>query len=762
MKGYRGAALCMAMLLSLTACGNTPAGPTDNTTTASETGEKQMGRWVESEVELNGREIAGGPTLLDDGSLVMFAYEQDPSTLETGPVSRLTSTDNGETWTEDNPGWSDQTDGFINQIWVGGDGTACMSSVVLDSESRADNSYHFYLQKDGGTLEELQVEGFENIRHVVFYQGEALLFQQSYGEYGVSCEMTAHSLATGETRKVTLDGDAMYGAGIEPTIAGDKLLYLYYAETSMPLMELNPQDGISTQVMDTLSEAVSSAALVGDSEGAVYYPTPKGIYRLAPGGTLPEQVVPADGTAMSVNSNYPTSICRAANGDFLVMLAGDDSTRKVYRYHYDETLPAHSETTLSVWSLEDSATARAAINLYKQKHPEVDVTFTVAISDDAQDPAAARNDALTQLNTELLAGNGPDLLILDGVNYETYAEKGLLADISDTLPLAELQQNLTEPFVKDGKVYAMPARFTVPVLIGDDGTLDALGDLDAMQQAVMDAAPRGDFGADSSDYYEPLPDAEKYALRLTSAEDFAEFLLPVTASAILNDNTINEDALGQVMEFVETVSDYYGIKDYTKKEGMGSAQGWSGTDTIAINPEQSEYTDSSHAKYGWFNMDTPYSVLAMARKEDRMDYSSPDIPCDIMLRPGLVSGAYTPKTLVGVNAGSEYLDLAKELAAAFFDPSVQDTFYSDGMTVRADCLAAKLDAVVNNEYYPSDSFTGDIKELLNSCTTPVLVPELLRSSFLEHADAVIQGEENAADAANGIKADLDLYLAEQQ
>lgn len=64
--------------------------------------------------------------------------------------------------------------------------------------------------------------------------------------------------------------------------------------------------------------------------------------------------------------------------------------------------------------------------------------------------------------------------------------------------------------------------------------------------------------------------------------------------------------------------------------------------------------------------------------------------------------------------------------------------------------------------YPSDSFTGDIKELLNSCTTPVLVPELLRSSFLEHADAVIQGEENAADAANGIKADLDLYLAEQQ
>lgn len=149
---------------------------------------------------------------------------------------------------------------------------------------------------------------------------------------------------------------------------------------------------------------------------------------------------------------------------------GDDNAYIINRYHYDETLPTHAQTTLKVWSLQDSATARAAVNLYKQEHPEVDVTFSIAISDDAQDETAARNDALTQLNTELLAGEGPDLLLLDGVDYETYIQKGMLADLSDVLPLSDLQKNLCDPFIEDGKVYAMPARFSVPILIGDEGS----------------------------------------------------------------------------------------------------------------------------------------------------------------------------------------------------------------------------------------------------------------------------------------------------
>lgn len=757
MKRYRGVALCMALALGLTACGTQTTESTASGATATTTGDTQMGRWVENQLDIGNQQIAGGPTLLEDGSLVLYVYEEDPNTFEAGPLQRLTSMDNGETWSTEDTGWNDQVEGSVTRVWTKTDGTNCVYSVVFGEDGRASNRYQLYLQKPGASLEPISIDETNSVYDAVFYQNDLWLFQISYSENGASSSLIDYDPETGASQKVALDDTTVYNGGVQPTVAGDKLLYLFYAESSMPLMQLNVADGTSTQVLENVSESISPDALVGDADGAVYYPSSTGIYRLASGGTLPEQVVPGDGTALSVNSNFPTDICRTANGDFLVTLMGDDNTRIINRYHYDETLPTHAETTLKVWSLQDSATARAAVNLYKQEHPEVDVTFTIAISEDAQDETAARTDALTQLNTELLAGEGPDLLILDGVDYETYVQKGMLADLSDVLPLSNLQTNLSEPFIKDSKVYTMPARFSVPILIGDEGTLEGLTDLSAVQQAILDAPPRP-----ATDTAEALGDDERYALCITSAEDFADFLLPVTANAILQDGTLQEDALRQVMNFVEAVSAYYDTKDTISDNTWGSIQSWSGTDAITVNSEQAEYSDLNRAKYGWFDLDTPYSLLTMARSEVPLDPAAKDIPCSILLRPGLTTGTYTPKVLVGVSAGSAHADIAKELAATFFNTDVQGSYYGDGMTVRADCLTQKLDAVLRNDYASADAVKTDLKQLLDSCTTPVLVPALLRDSFLEHTNAIIQGQETSDAAVKGIESDIRLYLAEQQ
>lgn len=762
MKRYVSAFLSIVMAAGLAACGGTSAGSAITGTSADATGQVQMGRWVESEIDLGGRELVGGPTVLEDGTLSLYVYEEDAANPGTGQLAHLASTDNGETWTEEDTGWGTQVEGFVSQVWQVPDGTVCLRSVVINEESRADNVPKIYLQKPGEELKPLEAENVEDADSFFVYNGAFFFLKQSYGEDGVSLQIISYDKDTGNTNEVTMSSDMNYSGLLYPAEAGDKLLCIAYGDTALKLVELTPQDGTTTDVLNPLSEAVSTMALTGDSDGAIYYPTPKGIYRLAPGGTLPEQIVGAEGTAMSVTSNYPSSICRAANGDFLVEQMGDSGPAKLYRYHYDESMPTHAETTLTVWALQESPTARAAITVYKQQHPEVDVTFTVAIPEGTEDVSTARNDALTQLNTELLAGDGPDLLILDGVNYETYAEKGLLADLADTVPLTELQANLTDPFVEGGKAYVLPARFSVPVLIGDAGTLDGLTDLASMQQAVLDAAPRPDFGDESPDLYEGLSEEEKFALRLTSSKDLADFLLPTCAGAILQGDTVNEDALRQVMEFVQTVSDYYGMRNYTMQNNTGSIQSWSGTDPIEVTPEQSEYTTSSHAKYGWFSMDTPFAVMAAARRENPMDYQAEEVPFEMILRPGLTAGAYTPKVLVGVNANGAHLEETKQLAASFFDTEVQGTYLSDGITVRADCLQEKVDAVLQNGQYSAETFKGDLSALLEQCTTPVSVPALLRDSFVKHADAIIQGTERAEDAVQGVLSDITLYLAEQK
>ena len=53
------------------------------------------------------------------------------------------------------------------------------------------------------------------------------------------------------------------------------------------------------------------------------------------------------------------------------------------------------------------------------------------------DDGVTRTDALKTLNTEIMAGKGPDILILDGISSETYVEQGMLEDLSGILKAAD-------------------------------------------------------------------------------------------------------------------------------------------------------------------------------------------------------------------------------------------------------------------------------------------------------------------------------------
>ena len=60
-----------------------------------------------------------------------------------------------------------------------------------------------------------------------------------------------------------------------------------------------------------------------------------------------------------------------------------------------------------------------------------------------------RTDALKTLNTEIMAGKGPDILILDGISSETYAEQGMLEDLSGILKEAGLLDNIESAYTKE-------------------------------------------------------------------------------------------------------------------------------------------------------------------------------------------------------------------------------------------------------------------------------------------------------------------------
>lgn len=82
-------------------------------------------------------------------------------------------------------------------------------------------------------------------------------------------------------------------------------------------------------------------------------------------------------------------------------------------------------------------------------------------------------DAIRNLNADMMAGNGPDVLFLDGLPIHDYIDKGLLSDMSGILE--ELRndkqtfyENVLTAYAKDGKICAVPSFFAVPVVIGDE------------------------------------------------------------------------------------------------------------------------------------------------------------------------------------------------------------------------------------------------------------------------------------------------------
>lgn len=285
---------------------------------------------------------------------------------------------------------------------------------------------------------------------------------------------------------------------------------------------------------------------------------------------------------------------------------------------------------------------------------------------------------------------------------------------------------------------------------------------------MLAAAPRPDTEQYSDEYYTALPDDQKYALALASGVDFAKLLLPSSANALLHDGALDADALTKIFTFVKTTADYYGMADYINTEMDGvSAQSYDNSDTVNIDAQQDEYSTCSRAKFGWMDVATPYAVIAMARTNDIFDADAEAVPVDMIPMPGLTQGAYNPQVLVGVNANSKNPDAAKGLAAAFFGTDVQSQYCSDGTTVRADCLREKLDAVKATVSGAktgkvTGAYVGDLDAFYANCTTPVLFPVMLQQSFINHAQAIIDGSEDVAAAVAGVQSDLALYLAEQK
>ena len=759
---FTSALLAGAVALSLAACTAPDAGePAGGSTggTAAQTDAPQ-GRWVEQQAEgiPSSAVIGCPPAVLDDGSLVLYGRDDAAE----HPI-RLTSNDNGLTWQTETPVWADQISGTFSFWAVRGDGTVAFVTHEYTDADQTQRTCHFWLARPDGTLTELPLgeelpelyavtslcflaDGTLAIVPVCLTDGVLpgdLLF------YDVEAQQAKAWISAGGPGQFASMGLGRISS-ICPAVDEDGTAFLYYLSDTGELCRANVDGTVSIVKADFLANVFTSIAL--DNDGAICYADSTGIYRRVLGGGLTEQVVDGNGTALSLTRNYISDITALPDGSYLVLLT-EGMRSLIYRYSFDPTVSAPTET-LNVWSLNEDATVRAAIQSFAQSHPEYSVEYEVALNSGG---SLTSDDALRTLNTELLAGDGPDVLILDGADLDAFADSGLLADLSGAVDTGALLDFVAEDYVQgDGSIPMLPARFSIPIMVGRAGTLDGVSTLDDVLALVQQHAPRP---AEAS--WAPLEENERYALGFSNIYSVAEFAVQTSQPMLLQNNALDEAVLRQLLTFIAEIGSAYGMADYPSNADLGSTGiSWGGLDYLSWPSSMSEYIQAERAVYGWCDLLTPAYLAATSPADDAADSGSFSGSGQVILQPGLCQGVYKPSCFVAVNAASAQPDAAMDFAAVLFGDNVQNEFQRDGLPVTESGIQAYLDR--NRSELEDSGYTGGFEELLDQLSTPVVPDRGLISEVGYYAGELAKGSLTLDEAVAGVQDELALYFAERQ
>lgn len=773
MKRILSLALSAALMLSLISCaksGETSSPPTkgDKNNTAQPS-VSAVGAWVEQEVTpTDGKRAYKSPYLLEDSTLWYFTQEvENGSPVQGKSIVRHVSTDNGVTWKSEEITWTQTTGGDIPLGFdVSKNGT-----VIFQSIRGQDEPFRLWLCKKDGTPEELFLEGFDasNGASQMLFLNESTVLLVSSGRLDESGKLAPTKTAIFDLTTKKKISDVTQNETSEnifcPVSYDGKLYFANYSnDGAVTLNEILPDGSVNENLAKLPDFNYGSASV--DADGNYYFLTKTGISRIAKGGSVTEGIVEGGAFAITSPENYVAGISLAADGSIIASILpaannNEDSNKitknTLYRYYYDEKLPAPIVSdALRVWSLHDNLTVRGAIVHFAKAMPELAVDLEIALADGDILP----QDALRNLNTELLSGQGPDVIIFDDADYEQYIKKNVLEDLAPVLKDIPFAENLIAPFYQDDKAFVVPARFAVPIIFGAKDDISSLTSLFALQDKILSLPKRPDANVNDDEYYKPLDEKDKYAFSFKSITELTDFVLQTSMPAIISNNKIDETALREAYGFIKAVSDYNNLANYRAEQSDNGIEiSDDNGNGLMLADGSLEYSQTNRAKFGREIMYIPAAYPSVLSNHDAQKHI-------MTAQPGLVSGAYLPKSLIGVNANSGKKQAALEFVKVVFGSDIQNTFYGydkfrgDGMTVLSPAITALLESSFKKDGY--EAFRAQTNTIFDALKTPVIISETVREKLLAHSTALCIGEEDIDRAISGTIQDLELYLAERE
>lgn len=579
-------------------------------------------------------------------------------------------------------------------------------------------------------------------------------------------------------------GEVDYGDFItnqDYIIKEDNLYYIPVDTTELQVVQLKKDKSEKIALQGT----VSNPKLLISPDGDITILDKDGVHIYRKDGTMWETIV--DG------SSYIMSIPTYDVIDFILLPGEYNTYYVIYRnqtdqlnerfveYQYDATATGSGKATkdsvmdastgndktkygetentdtlkgeLNIYSLWDNATLRQAVSTYTRVHPEVKINYTVAITDIDE---VYESDVIRAFNTEILSGDGADIILMDGLPLSSYIQKGVLMDLSECFSKMQeessLLSNISNYYKQGGKIYCMPMKFYMPIYAMSK-------DIFKYTNSVEDLANY----CKSSD--QSLMDVLSYK------ELVQIFLYTYSDEIFSEDGQVNEDKLSSFLSSMNVIAKQIGAK-------ADGSYGW--TYGYTLEGEITNYRIRKILSGSAPNLLVNNVDSAITFVGDWEDFHLTITSINNVKGTYYsINDTFVPNGLIGINKITNDSELAKDFVLFLFNQEIQSMHLNDGLPVNEKALESwiqeplpmnfyygycvedkdgnKLPFVINPATMEEKQRVGEeVRTLTKPVYSDFIGMDMITSGAVEY----LKGEKTLEQAVSDICQKVNLYLNE--
>lgn len=734
---------------------------------ASADGQTAMGRYVEEEIDLS-EDFSNivrpcGMTLKEDGNIAVLAAGS----------GILVSKDQGITWSDETPAWMSAMirDGYISHMAMAPDGTvAVVYADGYDEEGMLKYLAKFVLPDGSEVPIDLNLTDADKFIMQIVAADDGRFFADT-------CDSIYEVYPDGSGEKILTPESSDW------IWVKDNLLFIdsqLGSDTSPLIYDMEAKEYVQDDVLKEFANEnyagrsyngtdYATMQLLPGDDGEVYIAGPKGLHRHAIGGNMVEQLVDGNLSLLGTPNYALVSVLKLGEKSFIALA----SNYKVIRLSYDPNVPSVPENMLTLYSLRENDEVRQAVSLYQIEHPDYFVSYRVGMDSGS---SVTRDDALKKLNTEIMAGNGPDLIVMDDLPIRSYADKGLLLDLTDYLAQYSAKEplfdNMIDAMKIDGKAYMAPTVFSLPYVSASSrytGNMTSLSDIATAVERMREDYPGEDL------------------LHTSSTVDILKrFVATSEPLWVKADGTLDKESIRTYLEQCRRIYEAQtdGLSEEIIRENEARIRRIADFDGMSV--EQMNWSIASdvlnyvadsgvHLLIGWANNKYHYTEVIAAERTKGFEDTK------VIPMQGQCSHIFMPRSMVAVSAASPRIDAAMEFMDVLLSAEMPESYA--GFPINKEAFDKRFtpkegDVGPNNEYmsmgvsnadgtymdfvtyWPTDEQMAELKAQITSADTAYIPDTVLEHAVFDSGRFYLTGERSMEEVLNEIERTVAIYMAE--